>query len=325
MAGTFSIAYTQQFDTVTGDFLSGGLLYVYDANTSTPSTVYEDSGLTLSQSNPAELDSGGRVPAIWVADGNYRLVLRNSAGVTQFDITSTPAIGTSSSGTSSSSGTTVSADSLLKTGYPLWLPVSGTLTGFVRMNARTISSGSGAGTERANSDCQDLFLYLWTNFSDALCPVGGGRGASAAADWSANKAIAVLDMRGRCPFGLDDMGNSSASVLTAGTPTSAASSGGAEKQTVAQANLPSYNLSTASLTGSVNTAVNVTNGTNQAVVSGGTGTSGWTSGGTGGSVTITAALNSGTVTFGGTLPLGGSGTALTTTPPYRVGSWYIKL
>jgi hypothetical protein len=95
--------------------------------------------------------------------------------------------------------------------------------------------------------------------------------------------------------------------------TGTASSGGSTaftsvftSRTISQANLPSYNLSTGSLTGSVGTTI--TNGTNQAVVTGGTGTSGWTSGGTGGSVTVS--LASGTVTFGGSIPSGGSGTAM---------------
>ena len=65
--------------------------------------------------------------------------------------------------------------------------------GWVRCNGRTIGSASSGATERANADAEDLFLFLWTNFADAQCAVSSGRGASAAADWAANKTIALPD------------------------------------------------------------------------------------------------------------------------------------
>lgn len=323
MSGTFSIAYTQQFDAETGRFLSGGLLYVYDADTTNLVSVYEDSGLTLSQANPLELDSAGRIGAIWVDDGSYRLVLRNADGITQFDITSTPAIGAStSSGSSSSSGTSVDAESLIKTGYTLWLPVSGSLDGFVRMNGRTISSASGAGAERANADVQDLFLYAWNNFSDVKCPVSGGRGISAAADWAANKAIATLDMREALAFGLPDMGNTDLGDFG---PVSASDHIGDTSQALQQTNVPDYNLSLASLTGSVGTTIS--NGTT--VIRGGSSN---TQIATGGTHTVfentsqaTLSLASGTVTFGGSIPSGGSGTGFSIVNYGLVGTWYWKL
>lgn len=110
--------------------------------------------------------------------------------------------------------------------------------------------------------------------------------------------------------------NNKALRLVTGT----ASSGGSTAftsvfaaRTVALANLPATNLSIASLTGSVGTGITVNNGANV-----------WTGGGDGANVVagggatprnasqsaVTAALASGTVTFGGSVPLGGSGTAL---------------
>jgi hypothetical protein len=62
-------------------------------------------------------------------------------------------------------------------------------------------------------DVQALFSYLWT--TDANLAVSGGRGANAAADWAANKTIALPDQRGRGLSGLDDMGNTAAGRLTA--------------------------------------------------------------------------------------------------------------
>jgi hypothetical protein len=61
------------------------------------------------------------------------------------------------------------------------------------------------------ADTSALFLYLWG--ADANLAVSGGRGGSAAADYAANKTIALPDWRGRALAGLDDMGNSAAGRL----------------------------------------------------------------------------------------------------------------
>lgn len=314
MAGSlFGLGLSQQQDEV-GDPLSGGFLYIYDANTSTPAITYADFSLTSIQAWPLELDSAGRIPAFWVDDGSYRARLTTSGGVEIFDEQSITSIGASAG----DSGGSVAQDTttIFQTGDFLWAPVTGTRSGWARCNGRTIGSGSSGATERANSDTQALYEFFWNNFSDSLCAVATGRGASASADFSANKAIATLDMRGRAPFGLDDMGNSSASVLTAGTPTAAGSSGGAEKQTIATGNLPSHTHGA----GSFAVATTITNGTS---VARGSNSVGSGSGGTGTTSTATLSLADGTVT--GTSGSTGSGTALTTTPPYRVGSWYAKL
>ncbi len=65
--------------------------------------------------------------------------------------------------------------------------------GWVMMNDGTIGSAGSGATTRANADCQNLFELLWNNVSNTNCPVSGGRGASAAVDWSANKTIALLN------------------------------------------------------------------------------------------------------------------------------------
>jgi hypothetical protein len=326
MAGTlFGLGLSQQISAA-GAPLSGALLYIYEANSSTPVTTYSDFSLSTEQTFPIEADSAGRLPQIWVADGSYRARLTTSAGVEVFDEASVTAIGASSGSSGGGGGSDVDTASVFNTGDPIWVPVSGTRTGWVRANGRTIGSGSSSATERANGDTQTLFEYLWNNFSNALCPVGGGRGSTAEADFNADKAIATYDMRGYGPFGLDDMGNSAAGRLAAGTPTAAGSVGGGETATIAQANLPSYNLVTSSITGSV--ATTITNGTN--VVRSAT-FSGADTGGNDATFGVdtnnedTISLADGTVTFGGTVPSGGSGTALNKMPPYRLGSWYLKL
>jgi hypothetical protein len=63
-------------------------------------------------------------------------------------------------------------------------------------SARSISNTAGTGTLH-DDKYEALFLHLWTNYGNTECPVSGGRGASAAADWAANKDIKLPDYRGR--------------------------------------------------------------------------------------------------------------------------------
>jgi microcystin-dependent protein len=124
------------------------------------------------------------------------------------------------------------------------MPYVGTTspTGWVRANGRTIGSASSGASERANADTETLYSLLWNSYSNSVCAVSSGRGASAAADYAANKTIGLPDLRGRAFFGLDDMGNSAASrlgsIITDETTNGA--SGGAETVTLAEANLPSH-------------------------------------------------------------------------------------
>ena len=207
MAGSISLSLSQQFNEL-GSPLSGGKLYFIQAGTtSTPQNAYYDTALTLPLPNPVTLDSAGRVPAFYLADGQIKIRLTSSTGVTQIEQDNLLVIGPSSGG---GGGGGVDPTTIFQTGDCLWLDVQGTRTGWVRDNGRTIGSASSGATERANADTSALFAYLWTNFSNTICPVSTGRGASAAADFAANKTITLPDKRGYVPGGLDDMGNSAA-------------------------------------------------------------------------------------------------------------------
>ncbi len=320
MAGTIAgLPLSQRFDIETGEFLSGGLLYVYAAGTSTPVSTFEDVALSLELPFPIELDSGGQIPMFWLADGQYRVVLRNADGVTQFDESSVLAIG--SSDTTVTGGDSVDANSVLLTGDFLWRPTAGARTGFVRANGRTIGAAASGATERANADTEDLYLFLWNNFSDTDCAVATGRGGSAAADFASNKAIATLDMRDCLAWGASGMGNTSTGNLS----DTAAASVGALTKTISQGNLPSVNFDLSSLTGSVGTSI--TNGTlvERNVSTGSANITGAGSPYLASGSAVTVSLASGTVTFGGSIPSGGSGTALDVASKGRVGTWFIKL
>mgnify|MGYP000054724843 CR=1 FL=1 len=238
MAGSISLSLSQQFDNL-GAPLNGGLLYFYASGTTTPQSAYQDSALTIPWPNPITLDSAGRVPQLYFADGAIKIRLTNSAGVVQVAADNILVIGASSGG---GGGGSVDATTVLATGDFKIRHGTGALTGFVRANGRTIGSATSGATERANSDTQSLFEYLWA--ADSNLSVSTGRGASANADWTANKTIALPDYRGRAIAGLDDMGNSAAGRLTSTYFGSAATTlgvaNGSESRTMLTANLPAY-------------------------------------------------------------------------------------
>ncbi len=213
-AGTINYSLSQQFDSL-GRPLSGCKLYFYVAGTTTVQLSYQDVALTIAHPWPLICDSAGRLPQFYLADGTIKIRLTSSTGVNQGyggagTIDGITVIGASSG---SGSGTVVDPTTLVATGDLKVRYGTGALTGFVRANGRTIGSATSGASERANSDCQTLFEQLWTD--DPNLVVSTGRGASANADWVANKTIALPDWRGRALAALDDMGNSAAGRLTA--------------------------------------------------------------------------------------------------------------
>lgn len=240
MAGSISLAGAQQFD-VLGNLLGGAKIYWIQAGTtSTPQNAYYDTGLVSPLPNPYTLEADARVPFHYLADGQIKVRIVDSNGVTRFEQDNILVIGPSSGG---GGGGGVDPTTVFATGDVLWLPIQGTRTGWVRANGRTMGSASSGATERANADTATLYAYLWNNFSNTICPVSTGRGANAAADFAANKTIQLLDWRGYVPGGLDDMGNSAASrwanvPVVSGDATTAASVLGEATHTSTIAELP---------------------------------------------------------------------------------------
>lgn len=83
-------------------------------------------------------------------------------------------------------------------------------TGWVKCNGGSIGSASSGATTRANADTSALFTLIWTNTATADCAIqdssgaGTTKGASAAADFAANKRLVLPDMRANFLRGLDD-------------------------------------------------------------------------------------------------------------------------
>ncbi|HZP76568.1 MAG TPA: hypothetical protein VFB45_10530 [Pseudolabrys sp.] len=243
MAGTVpSLALSTQFDK-NGLLLAGGKLYFYQANTLIPQNAFADTGLSVALPNPITLDASGRVPEFYCADGNIRARLVDASGVVQLDAKNLLVVGPSSGG--GGGGSSVDPATIFQTGDVIWLDQAGTRAGGVRDNARSIGSASSGASERANADCQPLFTFLWQTYADAVCPVVGGRGVSAAADWTANKQITLPDKRGFLPAGLDDMGSSTAGrfagvPFSSGGATTAGASGGEATHTLSSVEIPAH-------------------------------------------------------------------------------------
>lgn len=157
-------------------------------------------------------------------------------------------------------GTSVVAASSFITGMVISFDGASAPSGWIFSDGRTIGDASSGATNRANADCQALFTQYWNSYTNTECPVSGGRGASAAADWAAHKTLTVIDRRGRVDAGKDNMGGTTASRLTAGgsgiTGTTLGAAGGAESVTLtaAQSGLPSHSHSyTQAVSGQPNT------------------------------------------------------------------------
>lgn len=303
---------SQQIDR-NGKPLSGGKLYITTTG-NVPATVYKDFALTSGNTHayPIVLDANGRIPQFWMADGTYNARLYDRSGVVQFSVASVTALGASSG---AGGGGGVDAEAIFQTGDVLWLDTSGIRSGWVRDNGRTIGSATSGASERANSDVEDLFLFGWA----AGWTVVSGAGATAAADWAANKQITLPDKRGYVPGGLDDMGNSAASRFTgvpviSGSVTTAGSLLGetSHTQTASEVGVHTHTATQAAHTHSITSVA--TNSGFQA----GSGLTGLASSGSANPVT-----DSKQPTI--TVDNGGSGAAMNITQRTVLGTFYRKL
>lgn len=119
-------------------------------------------------------------------------------------------------------------------------------TAWLRADGRTVGSASSGGTARANADMQTIFVFLWNTYSNSVLPIQDSsgspttRGASGAADFSANKRMPLPDMRGRVVAGMDDPGSGAANRITNAQADINGGVMGSENHTLTTAQLPNH-------------------------------------------------------------------------------------
>jgi microcystin-dependent protein len=254
----------------------------------------------------------------YLANGQVHVRLTDATGVVIFDYPNMQVVGPSGGGGGGGGG--LDPTSVATTGDIKFRPTAEVVTGWVKVNGLSVGSAASGATGRANADTQNLFVYLWTNCTNAHCAVSGGRGGSGLADFAANKQITLPDWRGRTPVGLDDMGNSAAgriastNVTSGGgdTPITPMATGGEANHVLTVGELAAHNHAIIDPQHQHGIPIAGT-----ASVGAG-GTSVLTAGSASASQTILAAT-------GITIQNNGSSTAHNTMMPFMLGTWYLKL
>lgn len=236
MAGYWSQSRSQIHD-LNGRPLIGARALFTKGGTTTPITVYQDSGLTTPLTNPVFSDGFGFFPAVFLneTDEFFNVSVSTAQGVALYSDISIPIIGPTAG--SGASPVVVDPNALLQTGDCVVRYGMEFRAGLVRLNGRSIGSATSGASERADSDTQNLYYYLWN--IDPNIVISGGRGLSAAADFSANKPLVLPDYRGRALVGLDNMGNTGAGVIAAATTLGWI--GGETNHTLTISEIPNHN------------------------------------------------------------------------------------
>lgn len=74
----------RRFLDANGNPISGGLMYIYEAGTTTPLDAFTDNDLTTPADNPVVLDSGGLFPQRYFTPDEYKFVLKSSDDATTY-------------------------------------------------------------------------------------------------------------------------------------------------------------------------------------------------------------------------------------------------
>lgn len=337
-----------------GNPLSSGKVYNYIVNTFTFKNTWQDSTESTLNTNPVTLDAGGR--GLIYGQGTYRQIIKKANGDTVVDgVTSSTGSGGGSASTGDGDlvGTVkpwagISAPNqyafaygqeISRTTYSVLLTAitltanvictsaNNTLTGI--SDTGTINIGSPvegvcipSGTTVVSKTSSTVLMSnpatITVNTTAQFFPFGAGNGST---------TFNVPDLRGYVVAGRDNMGGTAAARLTttyfgANSPDAQGATGGAQSNTIAQANLPVVTLSTAIASGQ---GSHTHTATTTAVIAGGT------SGGAGGSGFFTGVAGAVTVAAAtlpamtGTTPLGGSGTAISRIQPTMTLSYIIKI
>lgn len=222
---------------------------------------------------------------------------------------------------------------MAQTGTVGWSLIATIPFGWVPSQPGETIGSAASGASVANSTTQFLYAWFWNNFSNTQCPVTGGRGANAAADFAANKPIQVFNMTGSMQISNDFLSG----ILTgvpdiSGTANANGSIIGEVLHTLTVGQLPQHTHNYSGTTGSENQ--NHTHNITSQGLFGGTTSAGFaTPGGTQGLVNFVAFGPTSGIeqqphnhNFSGTTDGGtGGSAAANNTPRAVVGTWMFKL
>jgi len=215
--------------------LSGAKIYVYEAGTTTPITVYQDPFKQAAHPRPFTTNAQGLIPPIYIGNHIYRIRVLKPNNTPLFDVDNL--IGKISS--EGGGGTPQPPnDSNILTGDIIHSYMVGRRSGWAECNGDTLGqTTSGAtniaagvpyvdGTEQPPDTTFFLFRHLWE--MDAYLPVMSAgvevsRGATAISDWNANRQIVVPNVAGRTIVGIENA-NGGNSQITAQVTTTAGNS-----------------------------------------------------------------------------------------------------
>lgn len=139
-----------------GAVLSGGLLYVYAAGTTTPVTTYQDSAGSVANANPIVLDAAGRVSAqVWLTTGaSYKLVLKTSTGTTLWTMDNLRGI----NDVASVAWSAITGEPTTLAGYGI---TDGLSTSVAASTYAPIASPSFTGTASARDELSNVYNLGW--------------------------------------------------------------------------------------------------------------------------------------------------------------------
>lgn len=319
--GTLATAY-QNGSTVDGVLLAtGDRILIKNQTTQTENGIY-----TVNASGPptraTDADENTEIPGatVFVSQGTQ------NAGSQWTNTNTSVTIGTTNITFSLISQGSAIPPGMAECGVRATAP-----NGWVWASGKTIGSASSGATERANSDTLALYTELWNATTNTELPIQDSagnpttRGASASADFTANKRLPLPDLRGRVVAGNDTMDNTNASRLSGAIPLSSTTgaSGGAQNVTIAQANLPAINLSGSGVTDvQGNHQHGLARVFTTATIGGGSNAIGDDNAG-GDYHTSIAGAHAHNVSV--TVPLGGSGTPLNIVQPTYIMNCFLKL
>lgn len=177
--------------TIEGIPLSGGLLYTYEAGTSTPADTFSDDSGTAN-SNPVILDTAGRATVYLDTSATYKFVLQDSLGAIQYSQDNI-SVGSAGGGGGDTPGT----------GFGLFLDL-GSGTSFTcdwnqatwfRISPSGNFSIAFSNTPAAGREKSIVIEVVDAQGLTATIPGGGTWGALGEPEWSSTVDLVTVGMR----------------------------------------------------------------------------------------------------------------------------------